>query len=1288
MESVKIETLQNESQWSTWRFQVKITLIAADAYDVVTGDHVKPSATADAELKAWKKCDATAQRIIGTTVGSGHITHIKNCKTAKEMWDKLHSVFERKNEMSLLLLYQQFFTFTKDEEEGIMSYFSRLEDLVIRLSDLGEKVSDEMVATKIIMSLPPEYSSFSSAWESVNKAERTLENLRARLTIEEDRLAARGVIETAEALMAKKSNISENKQNKKNGRKYNKNDKSKSKCFSCGEMGHWSRECPNKSSDEQAFICNVSTTAKTDVWLLDSGASHHMTNKRDWFSDYQEEIRDIKIAKGVMKSAGKGTIPIRYFNGRQWNNGKLLDVVFVPELANNLFSQNHALDQGLKIEATSTHCKFVSKTGCTVLVGVRRGPMTVMQIDVKKSKDVAMSANAEMDENRLRVWHEKLGHQNLAHVRNFLKENKIKFEDEQYTCEACLYGKHHRSTFPNREEKSVKCGQIIHADVCGPMQVTSFGGSRYFLLFKDDYSHFRMIYCIRQKSDVFEKIKTFVKLAENAYGHNICILRTDNGTEFLNEDVKKFLDQEGIRHQRTVPYTPEQNGTAEREMRTIVESARTMIYARQMDLRFWAEAVNVAVFVLNRSGTSTVVGKTPFELWAGKKARIDQLQPFGTTVFVHVPKERRQKFNSKAEKCVFVGYDENVKGFRVWNPITGKIQITRDVKFINEFPNTVEVKTNSIIENAENIPISMKECVQRNSDDVFEDAQDSPSSLEPEQKPEITSGWCGVDNTNIVDNRLRNHRDQTCSLENGQTAIAMMSIDDGPRTYEEAITSNDSDRWMEAMATEIDSLKRNGTWNLVEPPNSQKVIDNKWVFKIKTKANGNVDCYKARLVARGFTQEYGIDYQETFSPVVKFSSIRTILSIAAKEDLILKQFDVKTAFLYGDLQEDVFMKQPVGFEDGSGRVCKLVKSLYGLKQASRCWNKKFTTFINKFNFVACSADPCVFVCGKDGVRIILAIYVDDGLIAASTEASINPLIDFLREELEIKLFNAEYFLGLELKKLDSRSILLHQTSYAKRILDRFNMSECSGVATPVDSNQILDDSPDSEISTFPYREAVGSLMYLAVATRPDISFAVGVVSRFLEKPTYAHVTAVKRILKYIKATYNYGIRFDPTESIELLGYSDADYAGDRQTRRSTSAYVFLFGGNVISWSSERQKCVALSTTESEYMAASNAIKELLWLQNLLMELIGADVKTTFLMDNQSAIRLIKNPEFHKRTKHIDVRYHFIREKFEEGRFNLDFVPSEEQVADVLTKGLPKGRFSFLRGLLNIVEDGQ
>lgn len=1307
-EIISIEKLHDKSQWMTWRFQVRVTLVASDIFDIVNGSKKQPELAADESNRAvivdWKQKDARAQKIIVTTIGQKFLVHILNCNTSHEMWQKLHSVFEQNCQTNIHLLQQKFFSLAKDPNDDIATHVAKIETIVQQLKDLGETITESMVLTRIIMTLPVEYKYFVSAWESTEKSKQTIELLTNRLMIEESRMTnGNDVTIKSEALLA-------------NGAKTKskaKPTKKKGKCFSCGIEGHWRSQCKadkshrekfskfNSASDgeNKGFFCDIEQIAETldkgHTWYADSGASSHMSNRREWFEDFNEiQPEEITIGNGdKMHAIGRGNIEILSFDGDKWIEKRLLNVLYVPKLCTNLFSTTKAMDNGHTLRSDKVKLELLDKNR-VVAVGARRGTMFYMLFKiVERSGEMA---NLALNISTLKTWHKRLGHQNAAHVRSFLKNSGIKFVDENFECDGCSYGKVHRLTFEHRKEKSSKCGEIIHTDVCGPIEQTSLNGSRYFLLFKDDYSHFRFVYFLKQKSEVVEKCKHFVKLAEKECGHPIRIIQSDNGTEYINDEMKRFLNENGIRHRRTVPYTPEQNGSAEREMRTIMEAARTMIHDKELSPKLWAEAVNCAVFVLNRTGTSTVKDKTPFELWHGKKADIQHFRTFGTQVFVHIPKQQRQKLDAKAKQCTFVGYDENVKGYRVLSA-NNRVEIARDVRFVSDESIDTIVTTEfgqselvncgendaehgeHDIGHGENVAETGERAIEGGvnvadcSDDVLGDI--SGRIIRPNKvSKRRNSVLCDIDETNVMGNRLRERRLST-------NMTAMLAFEDEPKSFEEAVNSADRENWLCAMKDEYNSLVANGTWNLVNKPKGQKVIDNKWVFKLKRNTDGSIERFKARLVVRGFTQEYGVDYEETFSPVVRFVSIRTILAIAAESKAKLRQFDVKTAFLHGELKEDVYMNQPVGFSDGSERVCKLQRSLYGLKQASRCWNQKFTGFIEKFGLVASKSDPCVFTNNS----IILAIFVDDGIIVGRDDASIDSIIKYLQANFEVKVIDVGCFLGLEINQQSDGSIFVHQTAYANRVLRKFEMENCNPVSVPADPSQILSKEDGSDKSVYPYRQLIGSLMYLAIGTRPDICYAVSNASRYLESPSQVHENAAKRILKYIRGTNKYGLLYHSDGRQTLRGFSDADYAGDTDTRRSTTGFCFSIGHGVVSWNSERQRSVSLSTTESEYVAASNAVKELVWFKRMLNELSPNEVMDCVLyVDNQSAIRLIKNPEFHKRSKHIDVRYHFIREKFQDGDFQLEYVPTKDQIADVFTKALPKERFQTLRLLLGVV----
>lgn len=750
---------------------------------------------------------------------------------------------------------------------------------------------------------------------------------------------------------------------------------------------------------------------------------------------------------------------------------------------------------------------------------------------------------------------------------------------------------------------------------------------------------------------------------ENTFGENVKEIHSDGGKEYVNKGVKSFLENKGIRHTVTVAYTPQQNGVAERENRILIEAARSMIYSKsQLPLNLWAEAINTAAYIINRTGPSKQSGKTPFDIWFGKTSNIDNLKVFGTECFVHIPDQKRRKLDKKSVKGFLVGYIENGKGFRVYVPSVKDVILSRDVVFKTETlgPTNVDVKINKSIEKFVD-----------SDEESFKSVPDSEESEKPEEplpSSKVTES----------DRKLRDRR--TVRQTDFYGCPISFIAETVPSSYVEAINSKNKKEWEIAMKEEIESLNENKTWELVDKPVNQQVIKNRWVFSTKINLDGTMR-FKARLVVKGYAQKEGIDYKETFSPVVRFDTIRTLLAITASDRLHLGQFDIKTAFLYGSLKETVFMSQPEGFNDGSNRVCKLKKSLYGLKQAPRCWSDHFDVFIKSFGFKKSSADPCFYVFKEENECIYLAIYVDDGLLAASSES----LIDKFFTELN-KMFkttstkNVNSFLGIEICCQNNGSIFINQRKYVEKIVERFNLCDANVVSTPIDVSWDLNVT-ESLDSTVPYREAVGNLMYLHVVSRPDIGFAINIAARALENPTKNHWSSVKRIIRYVKGTIDLGLLY--CENNNFGAYSDADFAGDKITRKSTTGIVCMYAGAAIVWQSKRQQCVSLSTTEAEYVSAASAAKEVIWLKKLFND-CEKEITYTLYVDNMSAIKLLKNPEFHQRSKHIDVKYHFIRNLYENGELVIEYVPTNKQLADVFTKPLAKPRFLELRMLLGLI----
>ena len=519
----------------------------------------------------------------------------------------------------------------------------------------------------------------------------------------------------------------------------------------------------------------------------------------------------------------------------------------------------------------------------------------------------------------------------------------------------------------------------------------------------------------------------------------------------------------------------------------------------------------------------------------------------------------------------------------------------------------------------------------------------------------------------------------------------VLITDEGePENFQEVQTHADKVSWMKAMQEEMHSLLKNDTYELVELPKGRKALRNKWVFKLKKDSDGKLLKYKARLVVKGFGQKKGIDFDEIFSPVVKMSSIRVVLSLTASLDLELEQLDVKTAFLHGDLNEEIYMSQPEGFEvkGKEHMVCKLKKSLYGLKQAPRQWYKKFDSFMVSHEYKRTDADHCVyFKKFTDGNFIILLLYVDDMLIVGNDSKLIGKLKERLFKSFDMKdLGPAKQMLGMRITRdRKAKKLWLSQEKYVERVLERFNMKDAKSVSTPLANHFKLSRSlcptttdEKEKMASILYSSAVGSLMYCMVCTRPDIAHAVSTVSRFLSNPGKEHWEAVKWIFKYLRVTSKLCLSFGGSKPV-LEGFTDADMAGDLDGRKSTSGFLFTFAGGAVSWQSKLQKCVALSTTEAEYIAATEAAKEMLWMKRFVQELGLMQDEYVVFCDSQSAMDLSKNTSYHSRTKHIDVRYHWLRDVIGKELMKLKKIHTDFNPSDMMTKVATREKLKLCAG---------
>lgn len=502
-----------------------------------------------------------------------------------------------------------------------------------------------------------------------------------------------------------------------------------------------------------------------------------------------------------------------------------------------------------------------------------------------------------------------------------------------------------------------------------------------------------------------------------------------------------------------------------------------------------------------------------------------------------------------------------------------------------------------------------------------------------------------------------------------------------PNHFQEAL---DQPKWKSAMVEEMNALQKNSTWEMVLLPPGKRTVGCKWVYSLKFRADGAVDRYKARLVAKGYTQTYGIDYQETFAPVAKMNTVRVILSLAVNLDWPLRQFDVKNAFLHGDLTEEVYMDPPPGFTPPEGNVCKLKKALYGLKQSPRAWFGRLSCSMKRYGFKQALADYTLFY-KRDGHDItILIVYVDDMIVTGSNPSEIEKLRSHLTKEFEMKdLGTLKYFLGIEVSR-SQQELILSQRKYVLDLLAETSMSACVPVDTPIEVNHGLSIYPD-QIPTNKerYQRLVGKLIYLT-HTRPDLSYAVSVVSQFMHNPSEQHMSAVNRILAYLKSSPGKGILYSKEGHLDIMGYTDSDFAGSRLDRKSTSGYVSFVGGNLVTWRSKKQNVVSLSSAEAEYRALHHATTELTWLKLLLSELgFGPDKPMLLFCDNTAAIKIANNPVQHDRTKHVELDRNYIKDNLDSKNIEVPYIKRVEQLADVMTHGVASGPFHTMLSKLGM-----
>ncbi|GJU92725.1 retrovirus-related pol polyprotein from transposon TNT 1-94 [Tanacetum coccineum] len=1147
----------NGNNFSLWKLKMK-AILRKDKCLAAIGE--RPAEVTDDSK--WDEMDGNAIANLHLALADGVLSSIEEKKTAKEIWDHLARLYEARTLHNKNFLKRKLYALRMTESTSVTEHVNNLNTLFSQLTSLDCKIDPQERAEILLQSLPDSYDQvIINLTSNVLTDCLVFDDVAASVLEEENRRNNREDRQTSsrqvEALavtrgksMEPSSSGSHNHGKSKTGKKKNLN----------AQMWQaWSLLRKIVEVHIPLILREMSLALQMMVTLYVVKQRLQMKTERDLQICNDHELKIIGI----------GSIMVKMHDG---GNTK----------------QDH---ENVK--------------GALVLIRGEKVAANLYQLKGEIIEEAEASVVSHSPSHKVAVtWHQKLRHMSKQGMKILVERKLIPGLTKVSLpfCEYYVISKQHRLKFKASNSRSVSVLELVHSDVW-QAPVLSLGGAKYFVSFIDDYSRRCWVYPIKKKSDVFEVFKVYKARVELDSGTKIKCLRTDNGGEYTGDEFDLFCKQEGIKRQFTTAYTPQQNGVAERMNRTLLERARAMLATASLGKSFWAEAVNTACYVINRSPSTAVELKTPMEMWTGKPVNYSDLHIFGSPVYVMYNTQETTKLDPKSRKCLFLGYADGVKGYRLWDPTAHKVVVSRDVVFMED---KVQENEESDSTTRETTTIQMEKEFQSN---------DSSEAVPQHEVNETTESQAPT--TRTSDRERRRPGWQSDYVMESNVAYCLLTEEGEPSTLQEALNNPDASFWKEAMQEEIEALHKNKTWELVPLPGGRKPIGNKWVYKIKRNGDDQVERYRARLVVKGYAQKEGIDFNEIFSPVVRMTTIRVVLAMCATYDLHLEQLDVKTAFLHGNLEEEIYMLQPEGFEQKGKEnlVCRLNKSLYGLKQAPRCWYKRFDSFIIGLGYNRLHADPCP---NKDRISKLKAQ---------------------LAREFEMKdLGPANKILGMQIHRdRVSRKIWLSQKSYVKKILQRFNMQDCKPISTPFATNIKLSSkmSPSSEkermeMSRVPYASAVGSLMFAMICTRPDI---------------------------FTCSESNVALCYGES-GLTVKGYVDSDYAGDLDGSKSTTGYVFTLSGGIVSWVSKLQSVVAMSTTEAEYVAAAQASKEAVWLKMLLEELGHEQEKITLFCDNQSALYLARNPTFHSKTKHIRVQYHFVREKVEEGTVDMQKIHTD------------------------------
>ena len=1305
-EVIRVEKFRGErgEDFELWAMRLMATLEGRDFAGVVNGEELAPEDVSSSEYAAYVTKVRKARAIIVNALGDKPLRAVQLCTLPKEMWAKLVERYAGKTVANQISVLTALMNLKAEKGTDMGDHVSSIESLVNRLASMGMEIAEPMQVAILLVSLSNlnEYNGTVSSIKTMDPKSSTWANVSMRI-IEEQKQSKVGEENEKEsyskAILATKRNQS-------------RATRKDVMCWECNRKGHMARDCwraenrkrdgectrtirndgnrrnngRKSEADNPARIATVTSVKRSpkcnragiatrgtiespsdsDI-VVDSGASEHVVCDRKFFKSMRTVERiTVEMADGTTTSSNTaGTVCVKLRDGILL---EVRNVYYLPRLRMNLLSCARLDVKGITVSFENGRCAFSDRDNRNYLIGYahQRESDNLFCATLMVSRNTLknfLATARRADNTDLEIWHMRMGHAGRKLIETMCANEKYNMtvtekpnEEECPTCNAASQTKSAMNGKLVIDENDI----TIHTDICGPVEVPTIGGKRYFATFTIARSRYCEVALLEKRSEVGEHLSKFVTWVERQAGETVKRIHSDNAKEY--EALAKSMQQKGIDWTFSSSYTPQSNGLAERMNRTLLNKTRALLKGASMAKGYWGEALRHATYVFNRTSTKSLQGKSPHEVLWGDVPDNSQLRVFGcrANVFVH-QEQKRGKLGDRSELGVLLAHRNGM--YRILIEKTQKVVETKHVTFNErEFPMKKKVYESN--NNGGILQLNLEEeIIEEENIEVESTSQKDRAPIEEEEQKQ-----------GGAENRYprREHRAPQRFVAG---ALRRTHTEDEP-SLRTALESNEEPLWREAINDEIGALEKLRCWDIVKRPYEKKVLHSKLVLKKKRNGDGTIAKYKARLVVCGNEDEENL--HDKFAPVIDFTLVKLFLAIAIQRKWLVRQIDFHNAFVNGNLEREVYVELPkhVYAENERMRtVMRLRKSLYGLREAPKIWYELLSSELKSAGLTEMQNAPCVFT----SIGLLVMCYVDDILIIGESEKLIRKLIERISRSLKTKDLGCPcHFLGMDFIWNEDGTLQLRQTKLLKALLEKTGLQNCKGISSPLTPSLDLSSKQGGNIENgFDYRSIVGSLLYLAVKTRPDIAVAASMLAQHVENPSMLQHNGAKRVLRYLKGTENAALRICPHNSNQLSAHVDSSWGGEPGFgRKSRSGVIIKYGDVAVFTASVLQKCTALSSTEAEFIALSEATKTIVWLRRVLAEFGIIQKPTVVYQDNIGSITWATGhigSQFAKR-KHVDIRYHYVVEKVSERDISVVKKSTKSMESDFLTKALHPNEF--------------